>query len=105
MLYLVGLGLADEKDITVKGLEAVKKCKRVYLEAYTSILGVEKEKLEKYYEREIILADRDLVEQGSDEMLKNAKNEDRTFCLEKCFVFIPLLRLLLIISFLLITHC
>ena len=45
MLYLVGLGLADEKDITVKGLEAVKKCERVYLEAYTSVLLVERAKL------------------------------------------------------------
>jgi diphthamide biosynthesis methyltransferase len=45
MLYLVGLGLADEKDITVKGLEIVKKASRVYLEAYTAVLLVEKEVL------------------------------------------------------------
>ncbi len=45
MLYLVGLGLADETDITVKGLEVVKRSARVYLEAYTSILHVGKEKL------------------------------------------------------------
>ena len=45
MLYLVGLGLADETDITVKGLEMVKKADRVYLEAYTSILLVDKERL------------------------------------------------------------
>lgn len=45
MLYLVGLGLADETDITVKGLEVVKKAERVYLEAYTSILLVDKGKL------------------------------------------------------------
>ena len=45
MLYLVGLGLADETDISVKGLSVVKKASRVYLEAYTSILLVEKEKL------------------------------------------------------------
>ena len=45
MLYLIGLGLADETDITVKGLEIVKKAERVYLEAYTSILLVNKEKL------------------------------------------------------------
>jgi diphthine synthase len=45
MLYLVGLGLADETDITVKGLQVVKKAERVYLEAYTSILLVDKEKL------------------------------------------------------------
>lgn len=45
MLYLIGLGLADEKDITVKGLEVVQKAERVYLEAYTSILLVDHEKL------------------------------------------------------------
>ena len=38
MLYLVGLGLCDPSDITVKGLNVVKKASRVYLEAYTSIL-------------------------------------------------------------------
>lgn len=47
MLYLVGLGLADETDITVKGLNIVKKADRVYLEAYTSILMVDKNKLVK----------------------------------------------------------
>lgn len=41
MLYLVGLGLSDETDITLKGLEVVKKASRVYLEAYTSILLVD----------------------------------------------------------------
>lgn len=45
MLHLVGLGLADEKDITVRGLEIVKKAERVYLEAYTAILLVDKSKL------------------------------------------------------------
>lgn len=45
MLHLVGLGLADEKDITVRGLEIVKAADRVYLEAYTSILLVDKTKL------------------------------------------------------------
>ena len=48
MLYLIGLGLADEKDITVKGLEIVKRAERVYLEAYTSILLVDKEKLVRF---------------------------------------------------------
>lgn len=38
MFYLVGLGLGDARDITVRGLEVVKSCARVYLEAYTSQL-------------------------------------------------------------------
>jgi diphthamide biosynthesis methyltransferase len=45
MLYFIGLGLADERDITVKGLEIVRNASRVYLEAYTAILLVEKDKL------------------------------------------------------------
>lgn len=40
MFFIIGLGLGDCKDISVKGLEVVKKCKKVYLEAYTSILTV-----------------------------------------------------------------
>lgn len=45
MFFLIGLGLGDAKDITVKGLEIIRKCTRVYLEAYTSILTVGKETL------------------------------------------------------------
>lgn len=44
-LWIIGLGLGDEKDITVKGAEAIAKCDKVFLEAYTSILGVSTEKL------------------------------------------------------------
>lgn len=79
MLFFVGLGLGDAKDITVKGLEVVKKCKRVYLEAYTSILTVGKDALEEFYGREIILADRDMVETNSDEILSGADEEDVAF--------------------------
>jgi diphthine synthase len=45
MFYFIGLGLTDEKDITVKGLEIVQRAERVYLEGYTAILMVSKEKL------------------------------------------------------------
>lgn len=45
MLYLIGLGLNDEKDITVNGLEVVRRAERVYLEAYTAILMVDKDRL------------------------------------------------------------
>ncbi|KAF8608203.1 Diphthine synthase [Ceratobasidium sp. AG-I] len=76
MFYVIGLGLCDEKDITVRGLEAVKKCTRIYLEAYTSILLVDKEKLESFYGKPIITAYRETVETESDEILRNAKDED-----------------------------
>lgn len=79
MLYLIGLGLGDATDITVKGLQAVRSCSRVYLEAYTSVLTVGKEALEEYYGKQLILADRDLVEQGADEILENADVTDVAF--------------------------
>uniref|UniRef100_A0A1B6MH13 diphthine methyl ester synthase n=1 Tax=Graphocephala atropunctata TaxID=36148 RepID=A0A1B6MH13_9HEMI len=79
MFYIVGLGLGDPKDITVKGLEIVKTCDRVYLEIYTSILSAGKEALEEFYGREVLLADRELVEQGSEEILKDADTKDIAF--------------------------
>ncbi|KAI1660691.1 Diphthine synthase [Daldinia decipiens] len=79
MLYLVGLGLSDETDITVKGLEIVKKASRVYLEAYTSILLVDQSVLENYYGRSIVVADREMVESNSEEILRDAHTEDVAF--------------------------
>ncbi|XP_067028487.1 diphthine methyl ester synthase-like isoform X2 [Acropora muricata] len=79
MLYLVGLGLGDAKDITVKGLEIVKNADFVFLEAYTSILCVGQQVLEEFYGRQIKLADRETVEQNSDLILENAKDKDVAF--------------------------
>lgn len=42
MLYLVGLGLGDARDITVRGLEVVRAAHSVFLESYTSILTVDR---------------------------------------------------------------
>ena len=53
VLYLVGLGLGDEKDITVRGLEMVRGCSKIFLEHYTSVLGVDKAKLEDFYGKEV----------------------------------------------------
>ena len=48
MLYIIGLGLADERDISTRGLEIVQKAERVYLEAYTAVLLVDKEQLVRH---------------------------------------------------------
>jgi len=78
MLYLIGIGLGNEKDITIKGLEAVKSCEKVFLETYTSRLAdFDLEKLSEFYGKEIILADRDFIENKcEDEILKPAKDSD-----------------------------
>ena len=74
MLYFVGLGLGDARDITVRGLEIVKRwrcsfifiidtitfsttsttrCDQVFLEHYTSILTVGQQELEAFYGRQV----------------------------------------------------
>lgn len=50
MFYIIGIGLGDVKDITVRGLEIVRNAERVYLESYTSILPEDKLQLvSRYY--------------------------------------------------------
>lgn len=75
-LYLIGLGLCDEKDISLRGLEVVKKCDKVYLEAYTSKLQCSVKDLEKLYGKKVVLADRKMVEDGIDKILGEGKNKD-----------------------------
>ena len=80
MLYLIGIGLNDEKDISVKGLEVVKKCDKVYLESYTSRLACSVSKLEELYGKKIILADREIVEKKAEEtILKDSLEGDCAF--------------------------
>jgi diphthine synthase len=79
MLYIIGLGLSDVFDITLKGLNAIKSSDHIYLEAYTSVLGVNIEELEKFYDKQITIADREMVEQKSDDILANAFSSNVSF--------------------------
>jgi diphthine synthase len=53
VLYIIGLGLGNEKDITLKGLEAIKSCQKLYLEYYTSILGNVMTMYQHYYHHQL----------------------------------------------------
>ncbi|KAG9445177.1 hypothetical protein H6P81_016517 [Aristolochia fimbriata] len=84
MLYIVGLGLGNEKDITLRGLETVQSCDKVYMEAYTSLLsfGLSPDglsALEDLYGRSIIVADREMVEEKADSILSEASRSDVAF--------------------------
>lgn len=78
-LHIIGIGLEDERDITVKGLEKIKKADKVYLESYTSKLICSKELLEKFYSKKIILANRAMVEGDDNEILKHTKTKEVAF--------------------------
>lgn len=80
MLYLIGIGLFDEKDITIRGLEIIRESDFVYLDNYTSKLNLPLEKLERFFKKKIILADRSMIELDSDnQILKNAKKRKVSF--------------------------
>lgn len=80
-LHLIGLGLGNEKDITVNALEAIRdKCAHVYLENYTSVLAASPSKLEEFYGKKVTICDRAFVESnGVDGMLTQAEKEDVAF--------------------------
>ena len=82
VLYLIGLGLGDENDITLKGLQAVRSCSHIFLEHYTAILtGVSKERLQAAYglTTPIVTADREMVESKADHILTPALDNDVAF--------------------------
>lgn len=77
MLYFVGLGLFDEKDISLKGLETLKSVDIVYAEFFTSSLfGSSFEAIEKLIGKEIIVLNRQEVEEENIFMKKAIEGED-----------------------------
>ncbi len=78
MLYLIGLGLGNEKDLTINSRDIIKKCDFVYLESYTSYIGFDVKKLEKLLKKEIKVIGRNFVESES-EIISKAKNKNAAF--------------------------
>jgi hypothetical protein len=94
--YLVARTCINDESSGVP-LQAVKRCERVYLEAYTSILMVPKERLvslvlrespfgliqfplkEEFYGKTVITATRETVELESDDILRDADKVDVAF--------------------------
>mmetsp|Transcript_14729 Transcript_14729/g.27289 ORF Transcript_14729/g.27289 Transcript_14729/m.27289 type:complete len:272 (-) Transcript_14729:27-842(-) len=77
VLYLVGLGLGDPQDITLKGLAAVRSCSKLYLECYTSkLVADDRQVLEELYGQPLFDADREFVESGCEEMLELATTQN-----------------------------
>jgi diphthine synthase len=74
MLTFIGLGLSDEKDISVKGLEAVRSADVVFLETHTSRLtGTTRAAMERFYGRAIVPVTREEMEVRPEEILARAR--------------------------------
>jgi diphthine synthase len=76
MLTLIGLGLNDEKDLTLKGVDAAKNADKVFVEFYTSFWNGKKENLEKIIGKKIYELQRTDLEEDSKKILQEAKNSD-----------------------------
>jgi diphthine synthase len=78
MLTFVGLGLYDERDITLKGLDAIRAADMVFAEFYTAPLGGKTiTKLEALYGKPVVLLERsDLEEHPDERILTHAQDHD-----------------------------
>ncbi|ELZ03102.1 diphthine synthase [Natrialba asiatica] len=80
MLTFIGLGLYDERSITVEGRDALRDADRVYAEFYTSkLLGTTVPSLEAAHDIDIEVRDRAGVEQHPEDILGTAESEDVAF--------------------------
>ena len=80
MLTFVGLGLYDERSITIEGKEALQTADRVFGELYTSRLtGTSIDRLEYFHDVDLEILDRSTVEGDPTEVLDAAAEEDVAF--------------------------
>ena len=80
MLTFVGLGLYDERSITIEGRDALRKAERVFAEFYTSkLVGTTVEKLEAFHGIDIEVRDRAGVEQHPEPILDAAVEANTVF--------------------------
>jgi len=78
-LTFIGLGLYDEKDISLKGVEEIKNCDKIYAEFYTAILaGTDLKKIEKTLGKKIEVLSREETEKA-DKILKLAETKNVIF--------------------------
>jgi diphthine synthase len=78
-LTFIGLGLYDEKDISLKGFEVIKKSDKVYAEFYTAKLtGTDEEKINKKFDKKIKVLSREETEKGNI-ILNDAKDKNIAF--------------------------
>ena len=76
MLYLISLGLWDEKDMSLRALEAGRKCKKLYLELYTSPWFGSRKELERLFGKPIELVGRQKLEEGISGLIEEARKTD-----------------------------
>jgi len=75
MLYLIGLGLNDENDLTLKAIETAKKCE-CFIELYTSVWKGSLENLKEIIRKDIKVLKRKDLEENLEPFIEKAKEND-----------------------------
>ncbi|MFH1237641.1 MAG: diphthine synthase [Candidatus Aenigmatarchaeota archaeon] len=75
MLSLIGLGIWDERDLSLRGVDACKRADKLYCELYTAAWGGDIAKLEKLVGKKIQVVERSDVEDDSDKLVEEAKTK------------------------------
>jgi diphthine synthase len=83
-LVFIGLGLYDEKDISLRGLEELKEVDTVFAEFYTSLMpGLSIQKLEEMIGKEVkVVSRRVLEEEGGQVIFEAAKRGKVAFLVQ-----------------------
>ncbi|AOW80245.1 diphthine synthase [Halodesulfurarchaeum formicicum] len=80
MLTFVGLGLYDERSVTIEGRDAIRDAEAVFAEFYTSrLVAATVEDLEAYHDVTIQVRDRAGVEQDPEPILEAAETGPAVF--------------------------
>ncbi len=78
-LFMIGLGLSV-KSLTLSGLEKIKNSDLIFLENYTSrLVDFDLDSLKTLIQKDVILADRELVEVNNERILTPAKKGNVAF--------------------------
>jgi len=78
-LIFIGLGLWDEKEMTLRALSEARSCKHIFAEMYTSnLFGATKKKIQDVIGKPIIVLDRESVE-NEDDIINFAKKDPVAF--------------------------
>ena len=75
MLYLIGLGLNDEKDLNLKAIEIAKKCE-CFVELYTSVWKGSLENLKEIIKKDIKILKRKDLEENLELFIEKTKEND-----------------------------
>lgn len=74
-LVFVGLGLCDERDVSLRGLEEIRRADVVFAEFYTSLMPeLSVQRLKEFVRRDVVVVSRKVLEEeGGEEILEEAR--------------------------------